>query len=316
VENFQAKDASEKKQVDPRLEDIVNRMFQRCFDDKKFKQAIGIAIETRRLDMFEKSIVQSNNVQETISYAYRVTLSLIQNRKFRNAILRLLVKIYSSFPNPDYVNLVQCLIYLDEPEQVANVLESLIQNNNSLMAYQLGLDLYESATQQFLLKVRNLLKALVTLGNSQQQQQQQPMDTSEGGVAASSTTAAATDSEATTTSASVLVKSEPQSDDSAVVVAVKEETSSGSKLSGELKSHVDKLLTILSGEITITANMQFLIKNNHSDLLILKTIKDAVRNSICHSATVICNSFMHCGTTSDQFLRYNNNRNKHFIYFI
>jgi 26S proteasome regulatory subunit N2 len=33
--------------------------------------------------------------------------------------------------------------------------------------------------------------------------------------------------------------------------------------------------------------------------------KDVVRNSICHTATVICNSFMHCGTTSDQFLRDN-----------
>jgi 26S proteasome regulatory subunit N2 len=298
VESFQAKDASEKKTVDPRLEDIVNRMFQRCFDDKKFKQAIGIAIETRRLDMFEKSIVASTNVLETISYAYRVTLSLIQNRKFRNAILRLLVKVYSSFPNPDYVNLVQCLIYLDEPEQVANVLESLIQNNNSLMAYQLGLDLYESATQQFLLKVRNLLKALVTLN-------QQPMDTSESSGSGGGTASATSDlssSEATFSA----VKSEPVPAEETVAIAVKEE----SKISSELKSHVDKLLTILNGEITITANMQFLIKNNHSDLLILKTIKDAVRNSICHSATVICNSFMHCGTTSDQFLRLTKEKRK------
>ena len=61
------------------------------------------------------------------------------------------------------MNLVQCLIYLDEPEQVATVLENLIRSNNYLMAYQLGLDLYESATQQFLLKVKNLLKALVTI---------------------------------------------------------------------------------------------------------------------------------------------------------
>ncbi len=30
-----------------------------------------------------------------------------------------------------------------------------------------------------------------------------------------------------------------------------------------------------------------------------------MRNSICHTSTVICNSFMHCGTTSDQFLRDN-----------
>jgi 26S proteasome regulatory subunit N2 len=59
VDNFQTKDSSEMKPVDSRLEDIVNRMFQRCFDDKKFKQAIGIAIETRRLDIVEKAILTS-----------------------------------------------------------------------------------------------------------------------------------------------------------------------------------------------------------------------------------------------------------------
>ena len=151
---------------------------------------------------------------------------MIQNRKFRNAILRLLIKIYSNLPNPDYVNVVQCLIYLDEPEQVALVLENLIRSDNCLMAFQLGLDLYESATQQFLLKVKNLLKALITIS--------QPMDTGD-------------------------VKSEP--------------VENKAKISDDLKVHIEKLLVILSGEVTINTNMQFLIKNNHSDLLVLKTIK-------------------------------------------
>ena len=44
---------------------------------------------------------------ETLSYAYKITLSLIQNRKFRNAILKLLVKLYSSSSNPDYINVIQ-----------------------------------------------------------------------------------------------------------------------------------------------------------------------------------------------------------------
>ena len=264
MENFQVRDPSELKAVDPRLEDIVNRMFQRCFEDKKFKQAIGISIETRRLDVFEKAILtsvsvlemqsfkkqqhdcvliffsilfQKTNVLETISYAYKITLSLIQNRKFRNAILKLLVKIYSNLPNPDYVNLVQCLIYLDEPEQVATVLENLIRSNNYLMAYQLGLDLYESATQQFLLKVKNLLKALITIT--------QPME-----MESDSTPEIKTEPTTTTTT-----ESKP------------------STVNDEVKTNIEKMLIILNGEITINSNMQFLIKNNHSDLLVLKTIK-------------------------------------------
>ena len=54
----------------------------------------------------------------------------------------------------------------------------------------------------------------------------------------------------------------------------------------------------------IEQHLQFLIANNHTDLLILKHTKDAVRASVCHTATVIANAYMHCGTTSDQFLRY------------
>jgi hypothetical protein len=45
------------------------------------------------------------------------------------------------------------------------------------------------------------------------------------------------------------------------------------KVGEEVRTNVEKLLLILNGEITINTNMQFLIKNNHSDLLILKTIK-------------------------------------------
>lgn len=171
------------------------------------------------------------NVSETISYAFKITLSLIQNRKFRNAILNLLVKIYSNLSNPDYVSVVQCHIYLDEPEQVASILENLIRSNNVLMAYQIGLDLYENATQQFLLKVKNLIKALTTVT--------QPMDLGEAEVRVEKT----------------------------------EESSSVSKVNDEIKSYIDNLLIILNGEITINTNMQFLIKNNHSDLLVLKTIK-------------------------------------------
>jgi 26S proteasome regulatory subunit N2 len=55
--------------------------------------------------------------------------------------------------------------------------------------------------------------------------------------------------------------------------------------------------------VTIELHLQFLIRTNHTDMLILKSTKDAVRVSICHTATVIANAFMHSGTTSDQFLR-------------
>merc|ERR1719394_1556030 len=73
----------------------------------------------------------------------------------------------------------------------------------------------------------------------------------------------------------------------------------------ELNTNIDKLVSILSGEKPIYLNLQFLIRNDHTDPLLLKQTKDAVRVSICHTATVIANGLMHSGTTHDQFLRDN-----------
>ena len=77
------------------------------------------------------------------------------------------------------------------------------------------------------------------------------------------------------------------------------------KVDAVLQSKIDKLVSILNGEKPIYLNLQFLIRNDHTDPLILKQTKDAVRVSICHTATVIANGLMHSGTTHDQFLRDN-----------
>ncbi len=86
MENFQAKETSDVKPVDTRLEDIVNRMFQRCFEDKKFKQAIGIAIETRRLDIVEKAILTSVMHKNYLIFFpdFYLTNIKIVDKRFRN----------------------------------------------------------------------------------------------------------------------------------------------------------------------------------------------------------------------------------------
>lgn len=77
----------------------------------------------------------------------------------------------------------------------------------------------------------------------------------------------------------------------------------GSQLSADEKK---RLASILSGEVTLPLYVEFLSRNNHTDPLILKATKDlAQKNNIMHNATVIANSFMSCGTTSDAFLREN-----------
>ena len=56
------------------------RMFQRCFDDKQYKQAVGIALETRRIDVFENAILQSDDVPGMLAYSLKVHIYVILKR--------------------------------------------------------------------------------------------------------------------------------------------------------------------------------------------------------------------------------------------
>lgn len=66
--------APDAKSIDARLEAIVNRMFQRCLDDGQYRQAMGLALETRRMDIFEASIRQADDMITMLTYAFQVII--------------------------------------------------------------------------------------------------------------------------------------------------------------------------------------------------------------------------------------------------
>jgi 26S proteasome regulatory subunit N2 len=104
-----------------------------------------------------------------LNYCLKVCLELLQHRQFRNIVLRCLVELYRGLSTPDFVSMCQCLIFLDDPLAVADILDKLIHgdHDSSLMAFQIAFDLYESATQQFLGRVLQALKpASAPPGNS------------------------------------------------------------------------------------------------------------------------------------------------------
>ena len=121
----------------------------------------------------------------------------------------------------------------------------------TLMAYQIGFDLYESATQQFLTSVRNSMKLVAAPPTTvaDPAPAAEAMDTDE---APESNGSAATESAAATNGGTAAAATpEP---------------------SAELK----KLAGILSGDTTISLHLQFLIRNNNTDLLVLRKTKETV----------------------------------------
>lgn len=271
-----AESNDEAAKVDPRLEAIVERMLDKCIVDGKYQQAMGMAIECRRLDKLEEAIIKSDNVHGTLSYCINVSHSFVNRREYRHEVLRLLVKVHQNLPTPDYLSMCQCLMFLDEPEGVASILEKLLRSaekDDALLAFQIAFDLVENEHQAFLLSVRDRLS----------DPKPQPSESAEP----SSTVEDAQMIDGSHVSNEIVQEMDP-----------KEAT---------YAERLTKIKGILSGETSIQLTLQFLYSHNKSDLLILKTIKQSVemRNSVCHSATIYANAVMHAGTTVDTFLREN-----------
>ena len=151
------------QQIDARLEDVVARMFDRCFDDSQYKQALGIALESHRMDKVREAIERAPTDDDMLSYCFELAPTVIHSRDFRQRVFRELADIYKSKEVPNYISICQCLLYLDDAQSIATILEGLLKKDNCddwLMAYQVAYELSEHENQPFLLRVISGLPAV------------------------------------------------------------------------------------------------------------------------------------------------------------
>lgn len=306
-----AESNEEALQMDPRLEAIVERMLDKCILESKFQQAVGIALECRRLDKLEEAIMKSDNVSGMLSYCINVSQTFVHRREYRCEVLRLLVKIYQSLASPDYLSICQCLMFLDKPESVAIILKNLLESKDkdgALVAFQVAFDLFENEYQAFLLKVRDQLPESKSQSTNNPSSSQSSLATQVESIGPSAPEHASIASP--NTSVAMDTSEDVQMVDESMMETV--QTSTGATNLADTKEaayteRLAKIKRILSGETPIQLTLQFLYSHNRADLLILKTIKQSVemRNSVCHSATIYANALMHAGTTVDTFLREN-----------
>lgn len=77
------------------------------------------------------------NLSEMLSYCTNLCTRMLQHKGLREDILRLLVRLHSNLEptstgtasQPDYINICQCLIYLDDPASVSDILRKLIRGD-------------------------------------------------------------------------------------------------------------------------------------------------------------------------------------------
>ncbi|RAH82770.1 26S proteasome regulatory complex, non-ATPase subcomplex, Rpn2/Psmd1 subunit [Aspergillus japonicus CBS 114.51] len=278
-----------KRGVQGQLQAIIDRLFEQCFTQKRYRQVIGIAIEAKNLDVLRKTIIrasedekkqngESRRSEELMEYVLDICMGIVQERGFRNDILKLILDLLNEIPAPDYFSIAKCVVYLNEHSMASAILRQLVDKGDArslAVAYQISFDLYDNGTQEFLQRVRSeIAEPLQASEESESKAEEEPKE------------------------------SDPLLDSQSRSIG---ENNEQTKISSETRAAYKNVLAIIDGRKTIQLNLEFLYRNNKADIAILNKVRDSLeaRNSIFHTAVTLSNAFMHAGTTHDKFFRDN-----------
>lgn len=270
------------------LRRVVERLFESCLKQGRYRQVVGIAVEAKNLEVLLRVIKRASedekrsktrqqgglqgSAKELMEYALGICMDIVQERGFRTQILRLILDLLNDIPNPDYFAIARCVVYLNSDDEASRMLRTLVSRSDHTslaIAYQIAFDLYDNGTQEVLGRV---LAALPT----GKQPETETVDESDA---------------------------KPKETD-ALLEGQQDKTE---ELPESVAKAYRNISSILDGSSTIRLNLEFLYRNNHTDLSILNKVRDSLegRNSIFHTAVTFCNAFMNQGTTNDKFFRDN-----------
>ncbi|KAF9462163.1 armadillo-type protein [Collybia nuda] len=151
--------SSEHENIDPRLQNVIESIFLRCIAEGEYKQAVGIALESRRLDIIS-TVYKKTQDTSLLSYAMEAVLDTGFSLSYRDQVLHFLFPLFpqptTGDRSPHVHALTRLLITLSSPSLTVPLLTSLVPKEKHL-AYQFAFDLVEGGAQDFLESVRTAL---------------------------------------------------------------------------------------------------------------------------------------------------------------
>lgn len=156
--------ANNAKPIDSKLESVFERMLQKCIDAEEYKLALGIAIDSFRIDIVNKILKErmqadgESSSVKLINYVLSCAITTVVSTPFRNLLLSNLFDSLINFTNPDYFILAKITVNLNKYEMALQMFEKLTHSsdeNSKYLSYQIAFDLVNAASQK-------LLESLVT----------------------------------------------------------------------------------------------------------------------------------------------------------
>ena len=294
------------------LQAIIEQLFERCYREGRYRQVVGIAVEARELDVLRKVILKASRDdrpledgkqdassggkgEELMEYVLDICMGVVQERGLRNEILKLILGLLNEIPTPDYFAIAKCVVYLNQHSLASDILRQLVEKGDQrslAVAYQIAFDIYDNGTQEFLGKVGDgLPQGEETPDQSEKKEDPDRMHEDNG------ENAKETDQ----------LLSELDNHSGAPGSSSIGSRTNAEHVPEQQRKMYASIRNILRGTKSIELNLEFLYRNNRTDLSILNKVKDSLeaRNSIFHTAVTFSNAFMNSGTTSDVFFRNN-----------
>jgi 26S proteasome regulatory subunit N2 len=150
-------DPKASKDIDPKLQEIIEGIFRRAIRDKEYTQAIGIALESRRLDII-KDIHKLTNDTDLLIYVMDAVFETSFTLSYRMAVLKFIFPLFPPLQenSPHFHPVTRILATLSSPQLTIPYLTDLVPGR-LILAYQVAFDLFESGVQEFLQTVMQQL---------------------------------------------------------------------------------------------------------------------------------------------------------------
>lgn len=291
------------------LEIVVERVLQGCVIKGEVREAIGISIESHRLDKLREAIMEGCRTDasraEALDYCFECAQTLIASRQYRASVLNLISEIHLkhfSRAKRNHLAVANCLAFTQDAQGVVDVLTELVSGEagedadttdlDELTALQIAFDIVDNDEPHFAAEVCSLL-SLESVGRADATETAEAPKPDDGD--ATGGNAGADDDDGDAMETEPLLSSEPAT------------TESSDKELSPTQKKVQKLKDVLGGKVTAELSLDFLCSQNRSDGYLLKKIKQSLdgRSSVCHSALIFANAIAHGGTAIDNFLREN-----------
>lgn len=124
------------------LQKVIERLFENCLLEGRYRQVVGIAVEARNLEVLRRVIKRASDdekksrskkvedaagpTEELMEYVLDICMGVVQERGLRTEILRLILDLLNDIPTPDYFSIAKCVVYLNQDQEASAMLKKLV----------------------------------------------------------------------------------------------------------------------------------------------------------------------------------------------